>query len=157
MLKERRTYKDYNGVERTEDFYFALSQSELIEMELTTAGSFTNQIESIINSKDVPTIVNTFKDLLLKSYGEKSADGKYFSKIDKDGKPLSIAFSQTPVYDEMYIELTTDAEKASRFVNGILPQALLDEAAKQGLDFTDIETVTAKGFNVLSQTPENPS
>lgn len=130
MLKETRTYTDYDGVERTEDFYFALSKAELAEMELSTDGGMQAMIEKIINSKDNKKIVEIFKEILLKSYGEKSDDGKRFVKSPE----LSKAFSETPVYSDMFMELATDEEKASAFIDGILPsdmQAQLAEVRKK--------------------------
>ena len=129
MLKETRTYTDYDGVERTEDFYFALSKAELAEMELSTDGGMQSMIERIINSKDNKKIVEIFKEILLKSYGEKSDDGKRFVKSPE----LSKAFSETPVYSDMFMELATDEAKASAFIDGILPsdmQAQLAEVRK---------------------------
>ena len=130
MLKETRTYTDYDGVERTEDFYFALSKAELAEMELSTDGGMQAMIEKIINSKDNKKIVEIFKEILLKSYGEKSDDGKRFVKSPE----LSKAFSETPVYSDMFMELATDEAKASAFIDGILPsdmQAQLAEVRKK--------------------------
>lgn len=126
MIKETRTYVDYDGVERTEDFYFALSKAELAEMELSTEGGFEKLIEKIIKSKDNKRIVETFKDILLKSYGEKSDDGRRFIKSEE----LSKAFSETPVYSDMFIELATDEDKASKFINGIMPKDIKDQLAE---------------------------
>ena len=126
MLKETRTYTDYDGVERTEDFYFGLSKAELAEMELSTDGGMQNLIEKIINSKDNKKIIEIFKDILLKSYGEKSADGRRFVKSPE----LSKAFSETPVYSDMFMELAADDKKASAFIDGILPAEMKAQLAE---------------------------
>lgn len=118
MLKKTITYTDYNGVERTEDFYFNLTKSELAEMEATTAGGFQQMLQGIIDAKDVPKIMEIFKEIVLRSYGEKTPDGKRFIK----SKEISDAFSQTEAYDDLFMELLTNAEAASDFVNGILPK-----------------------------------
>lgn len=120
MLKETRTYEDYDGVTRTEDFYFNLSKAELAEMELSNEGGLENYLNKIINSKDNKKIVEVFKDILLKSYGEKSEDGRRFIKSAE----ISKAFSETPVYSDMFIELASDEDKASKFVEGIMPKDL---------------------------------
>ena len=78
MIKKTITYTDYNGVDRTEDFYFNLSKAECIEMEMGTAGGLAEMIERIVAAKDAPAIIRVFKELLLKSYGVKSDDGKRF-------------------------------------------------------------------------------
>lgn len=123
MLKESRTYVDYNGVERTEDFYFNLTKAELAEMELSSDGGFENLLNKIIKAKDNKKVVETFKSILLKSYGEKSEDGRRFIKSEE----LSKAFSETPVYSDMFIELATDEKKAAKFIDGIMPKDLKDQ------------------------------
>lgn len=117
MLKKTFTYTDYNGVERTEDHYFNLSKAELMEMELSTAGGLAEMINKIVAAQDAPAIVKVFKDLVLKAYGQKSADGRRFIK----SKELADEFAQTEAYSQLFMELATDADAASKFVNGIVP------------------------------------
>ena len=127
MLKKTVTYTDYNGVERTEDFYFNLSKAEITEMELSTAGGFAEMIQKVVAAQDGPTITKVFKDLVLKAYGEKSADGKRFIKSEE----LTTAFTQTEAYSQIFMELATDAKAASDFINGIIPADMAAEVAKQ--------------------------
>lgn len=128
MLKETRTYIDYDGNERTEDFYFNLSKAEILEMELSTTGGLENMVRRMIAAQDTPELVRLFKDLVLKAYGVKSPDGRRFIKSDA----LREEFSQTEAYSDLFMELATDADKAAAFVNGIVP-ANLAEAAKGAL------------------------
>ena len=130
MLKKTIKYTDYNGVGRSEDFYFNLSKAEIAEMELGTTGGFSDMLQRIIDTQDMPQIVKMFKDLVLKSYGVKSADGKRFIKIDDNGVPLSRAFSQTEAYSELYMELASSADAAAKFVEGILPADMVTEEAQ---------------------------
>ena len=120
MLKKTVTYVDYNGVERTEDFYFNLSKAEVAEMELSVQGGFSKMLEEIIASKDNVQIVNLFKQMVLKSYGEKSPDGRRFNKSDE----IAQAFAQTEAYSEIFMALALAEKKAADFVNGILPANL---------------------------------
>lgn len=130
MLKESITYTDYNNVTRTEDFYFNLSKAELMEMEIATPGGFAEMIKRVVDAQDAPTIINVFKDLVLKSYGEKSPDGKRFIK-----KPeLSEAFSQTEAYSQLFMKLATDADAAAAFVKGIMPNDLASQETKNFLE-----------------------
>jgi hypothetical protein len=117
MLKETITYTDYNGNERTEDFYFNLTKAEILEMEMTTTGGLAEMIQRIVAAQDIPAIVKIFKDLVLKAYGQKSADGKRFIK----SKELTEEFAQTEAYSDLFMELSTDADKAQQFINGIVP------------------------------------
>lgn len=120
MLKKTVTYVDYNGVERTEDFYFNLSKAEVTEMELSVEGGFSKMLEEIVKSNDNARILELFKEMVLKAYGEKSADGRRFVK----SKELSEAFSQTEAYSEIFMELAMDEKAAAAFVNGIMPSNL---------------------------------
>ena len=127
MLKKTMTYTDYNGVERTEDFYFNLSKAEIMEMELGTAGGLAEMIKRIVDAQDAPAIIKVFKDLVLRAYGEKSLDGKRFMKSEES----KIAFSQTEAYSMLFMELATDADAASAFVNGIVPADMSKQLAEQ--------------------------
>lgn len=117
MLKKTITYTDYNNETRTEDFFFNLSKAEIMEMELSIEGGLSETINRIINTKDIPSLIKIFKDLLLRSYGMKSPDGKRFIK----NKELTEEFSQTEAYSQLFMELATDADAAAAFVNGIVP------------------------------------
>ena len=117
MLKKTITYNDYNGNERTEDFYFNLTKAELLEMEMGVSGGLAEKIKRITAAQDAPELIKIFKDLILTAYGEKSPDGKRFIKSEE----LSAGFAQTEAYSQLYVELATDANAASDFINGIIP------------------------------------
>lgn len=121
MLKKTISYEDYNGVERKEDFYFNLSKAEVLEMEASYVGGFAGMVEKIIAAEDNETIFKVFKDMVLKAYGERTLDGKRFRKVDDNGRPLWIAFSETEAYSNLIMELATNTASAVEFVNGILP------------------------------------
>jgi hypothetical protein len=124
MLKKTIKYVDYNGVEREEDFYFDLSKAEITEMELSQDGGMSNLIQKIVNTKDMPSLIKIFKQLILKSYGEKSADGRRFIKSEQ----LSTEFTQTPAYSELFMELATDEKAAANFINSIVPQEVSEKS-----------------------------
>ena len=127
MLKKIITYTDYNGVERTEPFYFNLSKAELMEMELGVTGGMTEMLDKIIAAKDAPSLMKTFKEMIMKSYGIKSDDGKRLIKSEE----LSIAFTQTEAYSVLFMELITDDKAAADFVNVIIPNEIKDKVADQ--------------------------
>jgi len=118
MLKKTITYTNYNDEVVTEDFYFNLSKAEIIEMEAMTDGGLRAKLTSIVAAKDQKKIMETFKEILFKAYGEKSPDGKRFVK----SKEISEGFEQTEAYSELFMEIVFDAEKAAAFINAIVPQ-----------------------------------
>jgi len=148
MLKKLIEYTDYNGTPRKENFYFYMSKAELMEMELGSVGGMRNLIQLIIEKQDIPKIMEAFKKIILKAYGEKSADGRRFIKSEE----LSEAFSQTEAYSNLYMELVTDAKAAAAFINGIVPEDVAlavakrkEEEDKAGVTESDIpELLNAK-------------
>lgn len=124
MTKKTITYTDYNGVERTEDFYFNLEQAEITEMELSEAGGLSNMIQKIVGASDMPSLIKLFKGLILKAYGIKSADGRRFIKSEE----ISKEFTETPAYSKLFMELATDEKKAADFVNSIIPQEVAEKS-----------------------------
>lgn len=118
MLKKTITYTDYNGHQRTEDFYFNLNKAELVELELSASGGLTVMMDRIIAAEDNPTLFKIFKDLVLKAYGIKSDDGRKFIK----NQEVRDDFAQTEAYSVLVMELVSDAEKAAEFFNHIIPQ-----------------------------------
>lgn len=117
MLKKTITYVDYDGNERTEDFYFNLNKAELVELNLSEPGGLPALIQKIVSEKDSKQIIETFKKIILKSYGEKSLDGKRFIKSEE----LSTAFTQTEAYVNLYMELAFNDASATEFINGVVP------------------------------------
>lgn len=124
MLKKTVKYVDYDGNERSEDIYFNLTKAEVMEMELGTTGGMQKMLEKIVAAQDSKQIISVFKDIILRSYGEKSADGRRFIK----NQEITDAFAQTEAYSDLFMELATNADAASEFINGIVPQGMGDQA-----------------------------
>ena len=120
MLKKTITYTDYDGNTRTEDFYFNRSKAEIAEMQMSASGGLDRVINQIIAEQDGKRIIELFKDLILRSYGKKSDNGKRFIKSQE----LRDEFAQTEAYSDLFMELATNADAASEFVNGIIPTTL---------------------------------
>lgn len=147
MLKKTIKYTDFNGAEVTEDFYFNLTKAEVAEMELsstklasdgTTSGGMQELIQEIVSSGSGQRIMDLFKEILGRSYGFKSEDGKRFTKSPE----LFEEFTQTAAYSEFFMELITDADAAANFIKAVMPADLAVESDKPSAP-------------VDSQTPEN--
>ena len=132
MVVKKIKYTDFNGVDREEEFMFNLTEAEITEMELTTDGGLSDSIKKIISAQDTPEIIKTFKMLLLKSYGEKSADGRRFIKSEE----LTEAFTQTNAYSQFFMELATDDKAAIAFINGIIPESMRERVAENNSDYS---------------------
>lgn len=117
MVKKTITYIDYDGTERTEDFYFNLSEAEITEMQLSVEGGMRGYIEKIVAAKSQLELVKLFKEILLHSYGKKSLDGRFFVKNEAN----TAEFLASPAYSKIYMELVTDTDAATKFVNALIP------------------------------------
>lgn len=129
MIKETITYVDYNGTERTEDFYFNQTKTELLRMEQDKNGAFSTVLEKFIKAKDQADLFDAIEKFIYKSYGVKSEDGRTFEKDEK----LSKAFFQSPAYEVLFDKMNADAEYAYKFIMGIVP-AELSKAANENPD-----------------------
>lgn len=129
MISKTITYNDYNGVERTETFYFHMTKAEIMKLEMSTHGGYAEMIERIVNAKDAPAIMATFEELIHKSYGVKTPDGRGFVKRKEDLE----AFIQTEAYSELFMELLTNTDYAIKFFNGVIPADVAQQAAAQNL------------------------
>lgn len=126
MLKKTITYEDFNGETVSEDFFFHLSKAELVELEMSHDGGMAEAMQRIVNAEDGKAIVAEFKNIILGSYGKKSPDGRRFVK----NQQIREEFESSEAYSTLFMELVTNAETASEFMNGIIPQGMAEEAAK---------------------------
>lgn len=121
MLTKKIKYKDFLGVERTEDFVFNLTETELTQLELKTEGQLTSKLSKLSKSPDIPQLMEMFELIIEKSYGVISDDGRKLIKT----KEVYDDFRFTNAYDELMKELLSSDETAAKFVNGIMPADLI--------------------------------
>lgn len=132
MIKWPIKYTNYNDEEVEENFYFNLNKAELTKMQLDANGAYSAFIERISNQRDLKALGEEFRKLILNSYGVKSDDGRLFRKSQE----LRDEFESTEAYAELYVELLSDAEKATKFVRGILPKDLQGAPIPENLRLT---------------------
>lgn len=122
MVKKTITYKDYDGTQRTETFYFNLNRAELAKMQLSEKGGLAAKLTRITETNDVPALTKFFEELIERSYGVKSDDGRRFIK----SRELYEEFEQTEAYSQLFMELAQDETKAAAFVNGVFSLIISD-------------------------------
>ena len=123
MLKKTVTYTDYNGVERTEAFYFHYNEAEILDMEMSTEGGFAERIQKIIDAKDQVSLMQVIKKFVIDAYGVKSEDGKRFIKNDT----VRTEFLESPAYSQIWMELVMDDEIAADFINNVIPSGMKEK------------------------------
>lgn len=136
MLKRPITYEDFNGETVTDIYYFHLSKPELLKLQVGNAGGLNGLIQRIIETKDGEGIIAEFEKIVLMSYGQKSDDGKRFTKSEE----LRTEFSQTAAYQTLFMEIATNDTKAVEFLKGILPADMQDEIEKAEMKIPDQPT-----------------
>jgi hypothetical protein len=123
MLKKTITFEDLDGNLITEDFYFHMSKAELVEWQLGREGGMEEHLREILANKNTSLILSTFKQILLKSYGVRSADNRSFVKSEQTTRE----FEGTDAFSQIYIELVSSAQAGVEFINGIMPKDISDK------------------------------
>lgn len=126
MLKKTITYKDFNEETVSEDFFFHLTQAELIKLEVSHKDGLAASMQRMLDSDDGESIMKEFDKIILGAYGVKSMDGKRFIKNDT----LRDEFQSSAAYSALFMELMTNTDAQTEFINGIIPSGLAEEVAK---------------------------
>lgn len=124
MLRKPITYKNIDGVEVTEEYYFHLTKAEVIELQYTMQGGLAETLEKIgkldVNKPgNAALILRTFREIIKSSFGRRTPDGG-FVKREADWE----VFSSGEAYSALFMEMVSDAAFAAEFVRGVLPEGL---------------------------------
>jgi hypothetical protein len=151
VLKKTITYEDFNGEKVSEDFFFHLSRAELVELELSHEGGLSESLQRLIAAEDNAHIIKEFKNIILMAYGQRSSDGRRFTK----NQQLREEFESTEAYSALFMELVTDTDAAIEFINGIVPAGLAEQAAEiaQSSATPEIQ-VTERNSNAQKPEPQ---
>jgi hypothetical protein len=122
LLKKTIEYKDFNGNMVTEDCYFHLGKAELVRIQMSRKG-LQEYLQEIVEAEDGVAVLAFFEDFILRSYGKKSPDGRRFIQSDE----MRQDFKNSLAYDQLFMELCTDSEKAAEFVATVIPEGLEEE------------------------------
>lgn len=148
MLKITKTYEDFNGVERTEDFFFNFSKAEIMNQETSVEGGMIGLLKNLIRSNEGSKLTQYFREFVLLAYGEKSEDGRNFYKSDEIRKK----FECHAVFSDIYMELVEDPKKANDFLRGVFPAGMSSDL----VNIDDIENMSREDIinkiDVLTET-----
>lgn len=128
MLKKTIKYTDFNDDTLTEDFYFNLTKAEIVEMNVSEKGGLEEYMKIVVASDDNSEILRIFKEIIKKSYGKKSPDGKRFQKDPE----FFQEFEESGAYSELIMEMFQDAAAGAGFIRGIMPKDLADQLPEDG-------------------------
>lgn len=96
-------------------------------------------MDHLQNDKDVDPedVVKIFKILIVKSYGKRTADGKFIKS-----ERLTEEFAASDAYSELFLKFIDNTDNfAERFMEGILEMSLVD--AKKSLETVKIDNKPA--------------
>lgn len=141
MYKKVITYTDFNGNEKTKEFYFNLTRPELVEMKrspLVEMQAIINRIRSMddpdkelsYEEKDEiqEKMGDILRNLVIQSYGIKSEDGERFIKrVGNDKFGVGEQFVETMAYDSLYMEMMDNIHNLIDFVRAIVPAGMQSE------------------------------
>lgn len=156
MHKRTMTYKDYNGTEVTEDFYFNLSKADLIKMQLSEKVGLHEHMSQVVRSQDGPRIVELFEKIVLLAYGDRTEDGRFIQTQEVRDR-----FASTAAYSDLFVLLATDAAAAAEFINATMPNKVEMEELTASLNAQSAAPAPTTELDasapVLEEKPEEPA
>lgn len=133
MIKKTITYEDYNGEERTKDFYFHMNQVEFSKLNGEIPGGIEKRMQKVIEDRDEDALLRIIDLMVSRGYGEFNDDDE-FTKVGRNGRPLYEKFINTDAYDQLIIELIQNENNIAEFLRGMMPkkvQGRIDEEMKK--------------------------
>lgn len=133
MIKKTITYEDYNGEERTKDFYFHMNQVEFSKLNAEIPGGIEKRMQKIIEDRDEDALLLIIDKLVSRGYGIFDEEEE-FTKIGKTGRPLYEKFINTDAYDKLISELIKSEHNITEFLRGMMPnnvQGRIDEEIRK--------------------------
>lgn len=120
MLKKKITYTDYNGMERNDNFYFNMTEREVVmllaQLGVDDLKEYTNKL---VESGDSKAMFSFIDNIILSSIGAKSEDGKRFVK----NKLIRDDFEQSEAYNVLFMDFLQNPSTASSFASAIVAKA----------------------------------
>lgn len=131
MLKQTIKFRDFNGVERTEDLYFNLTEWELTDMQADSEHGIQKDMQDAIAAKDLRLLLDFVKMLVHAAYGERDRDGIHFNKSPE----ITQRFINSAMYSPLLLSLfEEEGKRTEAFITGLMPADLVQRAinATQG-------------------------
>lgn len=127
MFKKEVKCKDYNNNDVTKVLYFHLSKFEWLELETFTKGGLIENLQDAIEKGDAKKTINILRKIILTAYGEKNVETGEFEK----NEDLSVKFSKSEEFSELFMELAYDAKASEAFFLGLVPQEVRDDVKRE--------------------------
>ena len=126
MFKKTISFEDFDGNPQARDFYFHISKAELLSLA-ANGEDMQERIRRITEAKDGAAILHEFRELIKLSVGVRSEDGQRFIKDEAAQSTLL----DSPAFDELLMELATNADASVDFVTQLIPEKMQKEMLAQ--------------------------
>lgn len=150
MIKKTLTFKNFRKETETEDFYFNMSEGELTLMQIRAIDqkneSFSDKLDKISKGLQGSELADVIEDLVLRSYGVKTSDGKKFRKSPE----ILEDFTSSGAYSVLITELFSLEGSLAEFINGVVPDDLVkssEKSAQQQISAREKALAAKGGFN----------
>lgn len=137
MIGKTFTYKDFNGTEVTETFWFHLSKTRIVELERAFPGGLVAAAKMLGETKNPIEIVPIIQKIAEYAVGRRSDDGRRFMQDSS----IVADFMYSNAWDVFLFEYIQDSKNAAEWFNGIMPE---DLAGKQA----DLQARLEAGENI---------
>lgn len=138
MISKTIKFRNFNDEEEVGTFYFNMSKGELVKQQMGAINqhveSFQDKLEKIGKNLQGAELIEVLDEIILDGYGEKTTDGKNFTKV-RNGVRLVENFMSSGAYSELVVELCTVEGAMADFINGLMP-ADLKESVRQEVEKT---------------------
>lgn len=138
MIAEEINFLDFAGNEVREVFHFNLTTAELARMAIRDRG-FEHYLRKMVESQNVPELLEIFRELVSKSVGEYKNDRTFLKSPE-----YTDAFLNSDAYSELFLTMAEDPEKMAKFFTGMAPANLKERVDRlkvheEKKEFTDSE------------------
>ncbi len=138
MFSKTIEFEDFNGNQKTQEFFFHMSKAELMEMA-AEGNELMDRLQRIIDTKDIKGILVEVRAIVASACGVRSEDGSRFLKTPEAKSVLL----DSPAYDELLLHLCGDANAMTDFVDKLLPAKLREQMLSR-LQSNDGEAAVVK-------------
>lgn len=158
MFKLPITYIDFTGKERTKDFFFNLTKSDIMEIHLALPNGLDGFIDSLNDDPEVEDVIEVFKKIILKAYGKRTNTNAFIKS-----KELSQEFAATDAYSELFLKfLDNEDDFVMKFLEAAITaqpgelKRIFEENKSKQKDLEDEEKIIEEVTDELSEIPDLP-
>lgn len=127
MFERKFTFEGFDGKTYEDVWGFYLSKADLLQIQLGTFVGLDQLMKRLIETKNGKEIMAIVDEIIMKSVGHTSPDGRKFLRNDE----LRDEFRQTDAYSQLFSELVTDPEKVLDFIFGAVPKEIGDKMREE--------------------------